>query len=259
MTISASAFIAGANSLTSTDLNYLNIHQQSGCPPCLHPARKVIRQLGIGDNISEAGKAYYFTGAAEWIVWGQIEKAAVLASFSIANFEIYMAQNPSIQKFLRLDAFRACVKSRQYGRLLKNTQMPLLYSAGESIGHFLAFTGLPLVHLEYVAVKIARAWQFTGTNLQPRKESFLKGARRGYLEFHRRPVPVRNHSDPLLQTETPSKHLSVAQRPETEEIEQVAIEEEDEDSDGTLLGDDFDDFLLRRREIENIVGRLWRA
>ena len=187
-----------------------------------------------------------------------------MANFSMAEFERYMAQYPRIRNVLRLDAFRKCYTAQWYRRVIGRTRLPLSLSAGTTIGHFLGFTGLPLAHLDYTALRFARSWQFIGIDSQSREQSYLKGAHIGFRAFH---------SQSILPPEDCDSDLSVALSvPEAEGIEEdmeVVEEEEeeeeegsdgtvDEDSDGTVLGDDFDDFMAERKRIAAVVGKLIR-
>ena len=235
------------------DLNHINEHQQRDFPR-LYSARLVIRELDIGKHVSESGRHYTYTGTSEWIVWGEIEKDAIIARFTMADFELYLAQNPALKAALRLDGFRACSSSGTYSRQIWKTKLPLSRSVGVTIGHFLAFTGLPRAHLDYVAMKFARKWQFLGTTSKPRKDSFLAGAHKGFRKFHGQPTVPQDESQPSLPTNQLESHLTVA--PPTSEARDIegVMNEEDEDSDGTVIGEYVDDFMDMRQDIEAMLG-----
>ena len=175
---------ANAN-IAFIDLSHINANQPLGRR--LFSATDVLKKLRANNKLPPRFK---YNGCVEWLVYNYIEDLAIVASFSIAALRVYLQARPELEKFLRLEGVERAKSSVSYNRYIEKTALPLNPAAGCSIGHFLAFTGLPRRYLENVALDIARVWRFRDRKIESQTQSYLEKVHTGYLEFFEELLPA---------------------------------------------------------------------
>ncbi|MCJ1391852.1 hypothetical protein MMC18_004719 [Xylographa bjoerkii] len=168
-----------------------------------------------------------YWGSSEYLVYAEIPRTAILTTFSIDALRTYLETHQGLETMtiLRLPGIEAATRQIEYNAHLKETVLPMSLFAGKTIGHFLAFTGLPKANLELMALRISWVWMFTGAANQQRKFAYLEGVQEGYLSYHREPSLV----EPQLPDERTAKEGKV--------VETTTA----------------DDFLIRRQRIQRIL------
>ncbi|MCJ1434499.1 hypothetical protein MMC27_003868 [Xylographa pallens] len=126
-----------------------------------------------------------YWGSSEHLVYREIPQSAVLTSFSIDSLRQYMEARPALEQILRLHGIEAAAKQIEYNAHLKATTLPMSLFAGQTIGHFLAFIGLPRPNLELLALKMSWVWKFGGAANHEQKVAYLEGIQEGYRTYYR--------------------------------------------------------------------------
>lgn len=103
-----------------------------------------------------------YNGNYESIVWGAIERKAIIAVLKVEDLYDFLAtKHTSLSNVLSLPIFEKAEKSWKYTSLLYRTWVPLTQATGHCVGHFLGlFKGLTDEYVEFIADDIRKAWMF---------------------------------------------------------------------------------------------------
>ncbi|MCJ1403710.1 hypothetical protein MMC11_006933 [Xylographa trunciseda] len=126
-----------------------------------------------------------YWGSSEFMVYREIRQSAVLTTFSLDSLRKYMEARPDLEQILRLRGIEGATRQVEYNAHLQATNLPISLFAGQTIGHFLAFTGLPRANLELMALKMSWVWKFGGAADQEQKFRYLDGVQEGYRTYYR--------------------------------------------------------------------------
>ncbi|MCJ1292511.1 hypothetical protein MMC34_004062 [Xylographa carneopallida] len=198
---------------------------------------KAIRVREIVHELKNRGRYLdmRYWGSSEYLVYRDIPKSvmssAILTTFSIDSLRKYIETQPAIEQMLRLHGIEAASRQIEYNAHLKATALPMSLYAGLTIGHFLAFIGLPRLNLELLALKMSWVWKFGGAANQEWKIAYLEGVQEGYRIHYRQ----QGSADP-----------------------QPPVNEWVTEGQGGSNSADIDNFLVRRRRIQQILNE-WKS
>jgi hypothetical protein len=133
----------------------------------------IIKRLGLQQV------AYGYRARSEWLVWGIIEKEAIVTTFKVENLRRYLTGSPDVCIVLRFPDIESSRNADEYRKRLKGNLNQVGKAAGRVIGKFLGFIELPESYVESAAKKVARDWQLEGNKSQPRLKRYLEGVRLG--------------------------------------------------------------------------------
>ena len=171
------AFHRGLRSSANAHVAIINLRavydQQLSGIPGLYPAADAINQLKM------VIKGNY-RGIGDWLVWGEIKRAAVVACFTVDDFRRFIHSMPQIIPTLRLNEIEASTCADEYQRRLRKSQLPISRASGKIVGRFLAFTSLPKSFVNFAARKVALSWQFLGLDNAQRYKAYLDGVYDGF-------------------------------------------------------------------------------
>jgi len=155
----------------------INLHtisnNQTHNNPRLYLAAKIIKQLGITHQV------YGYRGISEWLVWGMIEKEAIVTTFRIEDIRRFLTGSPDVCIVLRFPEVESSRNANEYREKLKGNPNHVGRASGRVVGKFLAFVELPDPYIESAAKKMARDWQLNGNKSRPRRERYLEGVQLG--------------------------------------------------------------------------------
>lgn len=217
------AFHRGLRSSANAHVAFINLravyaHQLSGIP-ALYPAAHVIKQFGMVLRGN-------YRGRGDWLVWGEIERSAVVACFTVEDFRRFMHSIPKIVPTLRLNGIQNSRYASQYHQYLEESRLPISRASGKIVGKLLAFAGLPEPFVNFGARKVALTWYFEGWDDSQRYKSYLDGVHSGFKS------QLAITEDALQIVPAPMPSITASLEPMT-----LA-----------------DTFQLRRAAIESIIG-----
>ncbi|MCJ1380617.1 hypothetical protein MMC17_003725 [Xylographa soralifera] len=174
------AYSSGNAYVAIIDAEQLNIGHSS-------EYAKAIRVREIVHELKRCGRYLdmRYWGSSEYLVYREIPQSAVLTTFSIDSLREYMEARPAVEQMLRLHGIEVAARQIEYNAHLKATALPMSLFAGQTIGHFLAFIGLPQPNLELLALKMSWVWKFGSAANQERKVAYLEGVQQGYRIYYR--------------------------------------------------------------------------
>ncbi|MCJ1281056.1 hypothetical protein MMC26_000374 [Xylographa opegraphella] len=193
---------------------------------------KAIRVREIVHELKSRGRYLdmRYWGSSEYLVYRDIPQSAVLTTFSVDSLREYVEAWPAVDQILRLHGIEAAARQIEYNTDLNATALPMSLFAGQTIGHFLAFIGLPHSNLELLALKMSWVWKFAGAANQERKVAYLEGVQEGYRTYHRQ----QGLAEP-----------------------QLPVDECTNDRQGAPASAEIDIFLMRRQRIQRILEQ-WK-
>lgn len=136
----------------------------------------IMKRLGLRQE------AHGYRAISEWLVWGMIEKDAIVATFSIKHLRKFLAGSPDVCIVLRFPAIESSKNAKEYREKLEGNANQVGRASGRVVGKYLAFTGIPPSYIEKAAKKIARDWQLTGNGSVPRLRRYMEGVQLGLRE-----------------------------------------------------------------------------
>lgn len=139
----------------------------------LYLAAKIIKQLGIRHQV------YGYRGISEWLVWGMIEKEAILTTFKIEDLRKFLTGSPDVSIVLRFPEIESSSNANEYREKLKGNPNHVRRASGRVVGKFLAFVELPDPYIESAGKKMARDWQLNGNKSRARRRRYLEGLQLG--------------------------------------------------------------------------------
>lgn len=142
----------------------------------IYVAALIVKRLGLTPEI------FGYRARSEWLVWGMIEKDAIVATFKIEHLRKFLAGSPDVSIVLRFPAIESSRNAEEYREKLKGNANQVSRASGRVVGKYLAFTGIPPSYIEYTARKIARDWQLHGSMSVPRLRKYLDGVQLGLLQ-----------------------------------------------------------------------------
>ncbi|KAI9038547.1 uncharacterized protein KD926_010676 [Aspergillus affinis] len=159
----------------------------------------------------------FYNGVAEYLVWGNIPKSAIICSFKATTLLKIARETPEFEDLLQFDSiasFRSSGKALH--RVLGSGPGRLNHETGTILGRFLFQLGVPYENCQTVSYGMYNSWWMKrgGGSL----EEFYRGVEEGYyaLDQHLTPAPT------MASTED-------EEIPENEEI--LGAEEIPEDDD----------------------------
>lgn len=139
----------------------------------VYVAGHIIKRLGLRQEV------YGYRGRSEWLVWGMIDKNAIITTFKVEALRRFLARSPDVSIVLHFTEIESSRNAKEYREKLKGNVNYVGRASGRVIGKFLACTGLPDSYVESAAKKISRDWQLHGNTSLPRLRAYLEGVQFG--------------------------------------------------------------------------------
>lgn len=267
------AFHRGLRSSANAHVAMINLRavyeQQLSGIPGLYPAAHAINQL---EMVTKGN----YRGRKEWLVWGEIKRAAVVACFTVEDFRRFIHSVPQIVPTLRLNEIENSTRADEYHRRLLESRLPISRASGKIVGRLLAFTGLPKSFVDFAARKIATSWKFLGYDNSQRWKSYLNGVYSGFnlqlatthnaLQIASNPIPSMRVSPKAMVTgdtfqDRRARIQSIMAGSLKDTVEpRMRIQRRQIDCTvgtvGTLEAEtEINDFWVQRRRIESVLQR----
>ncbi|MCJ1365014.1 hypothetical protein MMC16_004132 [Acarospora aff. strigata] len=147
----------------------------------LYVAAQVIKQLGLRHG------SFQYRGISEWLVWGMIDRNAVITTFKIKDLRKFLNGAPDVRIVLRFPEIENSRDANSYRKSLKGNLNQVGKACGRVVGKFTAFMAVPDSYVEEVARKIVRNWQLIGCRSPHRMEAYLAGVQLGLSQARTAP------------------------------------------------------------------------
>ena len=121
-----------------------------------------------------------YDGDTEWLIWARVPEEAILSTISIDSLREYIASHPDLESLLHFQRIQKAKTWYGYAPFLKAKAAKIDFSAGQSVGGFLAFSGIPEKYMNSTALSIAKAWKLRKMNDLKKKQDYLNGVYDGY-------------------------------------------------------------------------------
>ena len=118
-----------------------------------------------------------------FLVWGSIEKEAIIACFFVAEFRAFLEAKPLLSQLLSIQGFERAKHSSHYRRVLYAVNARQTFESGLVIGEMLQFFKTPERWVQAVAANIASSWLDLREAPDKRLRSlpmYLQGVKRGW-------------------------------------------------------------------------------
>lgn len=143
-----------------------------------------------------------YRGAAEYVIWGTICRAAIVVSFKADDLLVIAEQHHDIQTALQLDIISQSTTTKRLHDKLAGRTYGSDNAVGNTIGKFLRLIRLQRDYIEDVARALNSSWSFAKAE---DLTGFLCGVRQGYQAITVAPplfVPTTETVFPIQETLT---------------------------------------------------------
>lgn len=173
-----SAFYHRLRSFTNAHVIMINLctvyEQQLSDIPDLYLTAHTINQLElvINRNYHERKK---------WLMWDEIQHAAVVACFTVEDFCCFIHSVSQIVPILCLNKIEDSTCADKYHWCLLKFWLSISRASGKIVRRLLAFTDLSEAFVDFAVCKIATSWKFLSYDNSQRWKSYLD---RVYNDFN---------------------------------------------------------------------------
>ncbi|KAL4804777.1 hypothetical protein BDV18DRAFT_161864 [Aspergillus unguis] len=120
-----------------------------------------------------------YSGAGEYLVWGQVNSDAIIGTFKVTALERLASEHPDIDKLLQLDRIATSKRNRRalHQAMARNAVHPDK-RAGSTVGKLLLFLNIPQEYCKEVSRGIVYSWRINRRNMP--WHDFFEGVDLGY-------------------------------------------------------------------------------
>ncbi|KAL5338405.1 hypothetical protein BJX70DRAFT_398735 [Aspergillus crustosus] len=146
----------------------------------VYSAMEFVREHGI--------KVGTYNGAGEYLVWGKVERDAIVCTFKITNLLRIAAEHVDIKRLLQLDMIASARRNRFHlHREMAKSAVHLDKRSGMTMGKLLSILEVPEEYCQTVSEGLAYSWRVK-TRTKPWGD-FFEGVELGYRGLDERIMP----------------------------------------------------------------------
>ncbi|KAL4885840.1 hypothetical protein BJY04DRAFT_214038 [Aspergillus karnatakaensis] len=167
-----------------------SLREREGASVSIIDAAKVKSEVYSAMGFVKEHKVKFWTynGAGEYLIWGKIDRDAIICTFKITTLLMISEEHPDIKRLLQLELMASeKMIRRRLPKKLAETAVRLDDRAGMTIGKLLSILEVPEEHCRTVSEGIAWSWKIK-TRYKP-WGGFFEGVELGYKGLDERIMP----------------------------------------------------------------------